>query len=112
MTILHNNRCGKSREVVNYLTQKGFEFSIIDYIKNPLSADELKNLCEKLNLKPIDIVRTNESIWKEQFKNQSLSDENLFNILQENPKLIQRPIVIFEGKAIIARPLDVLLPHL
>ena len=108
ITIYHNNRCGKSREAIEFLTQKGLEFEIVEYLKNPLSVNELQELILLLSIKPIELVRIKENIWVENFKGKTLTDEEIIKILSENPILIERPIVINGEKAIIARPKDLI----
>jgi arsenate reductase len=102
--IFHNNRCSKSRCALQYLEDSKLEFKIVHYLQDVPSVDELSNLIKKLGLKPIDLVRKNESIYKEQFKNGSYTDEKWLQILHEYPILIERPIVIQGNKAIISRP--------
>ena len=79
--IYHNNRCRKSREAVQYLTEKKIKFTIIEYLKVNLSIDEMTILISKLNIDPINLVRKNENIWKEKFKNLKHSDMNIINLL-------------------------------
>lgn len=103
-TIYHNPRCSKSRAGLAYLEAKGVEFQVIDYLKNPLSKKKLKDLLMKMNLKPIEIVRTQEDLYKSDFKNKNFTDDEWISILIENPKLIQRPIVAKNNKAVLAQP--------
>ena len=107
--IYHNPRCRKSREALKYLQDKGYDFEIKDYIKNLLSLEELVELIESLNIKPIELVRKNEAIWKENFKNKDLDDNQIINALSKYPKLIERPIVTKGKSSIIAKPIDKLL---
>lgn len=109
LTIYHNARCSKSREALALLTKQGIETEVIEYLKTPLTKKILKNLLMKLNLKPIDIIRTNEDIFKKKFKGKNFINEEWIQILIENPTLLQRPIVVDEYKAIIARPPESLL---
>ncbi len=102
--VYHNNRCGKSREAIALLEQLGKEFEIIKYLDNPPTFEELENLLNKLNYKPIDLVRQKESIWIANFKGKDLTDSQIISALAENPILIERPIVIIGDKAIVARP--------
>ncbi len=81
-------------------------FQIINYIDNPLSEEDLKELVKKLNIKPIDLVRQKETIWKENYKNKSLTDQQIINTLAKHPILIERPIVIKGDKAIIGREIE------
>lgn len=102
--VYHNNRCGKSREAIALLEQSGKEFEIIKYLDNPPTFEELENLLNKLNYRPIDLVRQKESIWIDNFKGKDLTDSQIISALAENPILIERPIVIIGDKAIVARP--------
>lgn len=72
--ILHNNRCSKSREAINFLDEKGVDCQIRYYLEEPLSAKEIKDLLKKLGLKPKDIIRTGETIWKEEFSGKNFTD--------------------------------------
>lgn len=103
-TVLHNSRCGKSREAIKVLEESGKEFEIREYLKETLSKDELKEVLKKLNLNPIDIVRTNEEEWKVNFKGKEMSDDDILNAMIEFPKLIQRPIVTDEKSGVVGRP--------
>lgn len=102
--IYHNSRCSKSREGLQILAESGKDFEVIEYMKDKVSVDELKNLIEKLKIQPIDLVRKNETIWKENFKGKELSDQEILGAMAEFPNLIERPIVIHNGKAVIGRP--------
>lgn len=103
-TIYHNARCKKSREGLEILKESGKEFQIREYLKDPLSEDELKEILGKLSIKPIQLVRTNEKVWKDEFKDRDLNDDELVRVMIENPKLIERPIVENDMKAVIGRP--------
>jgi arsenate reductase len=109
ITIYHNPRCSKSRECNVLLENTNKEVSVINYIKEPLTSSEIKKLIDLLNLRPIELVRTNEAIWKEQFKGKDLTDDQVVDALQKHPKLIQRPIVVNGNKAVIARPAEAAL---
>ena len=104
--IYHNPRCTKSREALALLTSEGKEFETIKYLENPLSEKELKEILKLLNIPAIDLVRKNELIWKESYKNKKLSEAQIISALIKNPKLIERPIVINGNKAAFGRPLD------
>lgn len=104
--ILHNNRCTKSRGALKFLDEKGQEYNVRYYLEKPLSVDEIKDLLQKLNLKVNDIIRTNEALWKENFAGESFSEGDLIEILAENPKLLQRPIIIKDNQAVIGRPTE------
>ncbi|MDD3003720.1 arsenate reductase family protein [Flavobacterium sp.] len=104
--VYHNNRCGKSREAVQKLEQSGKEFEIIKYLEHPPTFEELKELLTKLNYQPLDLVRQKESVWIENFKGKNLSDDAIIHAMIEFPILIERPIIIFENTAIVARPVE------
>ena len=110
--IYHNPRCRKSREALKYLKDKEYDFEVRDYIKNLLSIEEIVELIESLKIKPIELVRKNEAIWKENFKNKDLDDNQIINALSKYPKLIERPIVTKGKSSIIAKPIDKLLNFL
>jgi arsenate reductase len=78
-------------------------------LKNPPSEKELRHILTMLGFKPIQLVRKNESIWKENYKNRELIDDEIVKAMCENPKLIERPIVIKGNKAVLGRPADNIL---
>jgi len=102
--IYHNNRCSKSRSALKLLHESGKPVEIINYLEHIPSVKELTKIIKLLKIKPIELVRKNEAIWKENFKNQEFSDKELIDIMIKNPKLIERPIVINDNKATIGRP--------
>ena len=104
LKIYHNPRCSKSRQGLEIFEASGEKFDLIKYLDNPPSYMELAAILGKLNLKPIELIRKNESIWKEQFKGKELSDEELIEAMIKNPKLIERPIVVKDNKAVLGRP--------
>lgn len=104
ITILHNPRCGKSREGVALLEDSGKAFKVHNYLQHPLNESELTVLIQKLNIPPIAVVRQKEKIWVEQYKHKILSDVEIIKVIAEHPILLVRPIVINENKAIIGCP--------
>ena len=104
MKIYHNPRCRKSREGVQYLTDKGVKFEIIEYLKDNLSKETIQILLNKLNITALELIRKNEKIWKENYKDKSLSEKELGEVLHKEPKLIERPIIECENLAVIGRP--------
>ncbi|MES2411295.1 MAG: ArsC/Spx/MgsR family protein [Bacteroidota bacterium] len=106
LQILHNPRCGKSRDCLAFATDSEAEFEIINYIESPLSVDELKALIKKLKIKPIELVRQKEPIWIEKYQGKSMNNTQLIKALAKYPILMQRPIVIDSDKAIIGREID------
>ena len=103
--VYHNPRCTKSRECLAFLEETGKEYEIVKYLENIPTYEELKGIIEKLNIKPIELVRRKEKIWTENFKDKIFSDEEIIQAMISNPTLIERPIVINGNKAVIARPL-------
>jgi len=108
LQILHNPRCGKSRECLAFATESKLPFEVIHYLENPLSSEEIKELIQKLNIKPLELVRQKEPIWMEQYKGKSMTNLQIINALAKHPILMQRPIVIDGDKAIIGREMDTL----
>lgn len=109
ITIYHNPRCTKSREGVCLLEEKGLAFETVKYLDETLTKSELISIIEKLNIKPIELVRTKETVWKENFKDKELSDDEVIAIMLQNPILIERPIIINGDKAVIGRPTEKIL---
>ena len=104
ITIYHNPRCAKSRAGLKYLVDNNIEHQIIQYLKKDLSADDIKILAVKTGLKPKELVRTQEDYFKKNLKGKEFSDKEWFEIIAENPKLLQRPIVVNGDKAVLAQP--------
>jgi len=110
--IYHNPRCRKSREGLQIIENSGKEFEIIKYLEDIPSEEELAKIIKKLNINPIQLVRKNEKVWKENFKGKDLSDHEIVKAMIENPKLIERPIVINNNKAVIGRPPETILGYI
>lgn len=106
ITIYHNSRCSKSREGVCFLENTKKPFQIINYLENIPTKEELKELLQKLNISPIELVRKKETIWISNYKNKNLTDDEIIQAMIDNPKLIERPIVVNGNKAVIARPTE------
>ena len=102
--IYHNPRCSKSREGLTIVQESGKKFEIVEYLKETPTFEELSSILSLLEITPIELIRKNEAIWKEKYKGTELSSDELITAMIENPKLIERPIVINNGKAIIGRP--------
>ncbi|MCA0133473.1 arsenate reductase (glutaredoxin) [Winogradskyella alexanderae] len=109
ITIYHNPRCRKSREGLQLLENSGQPFEVVKYLENQLSFSELKNLIKKLGVKPEDLVRKNEAIWKSEYKGKIMTDDEIIEAMVTNPKLIERPIIVNGKKARIGRPADKIL---
>ncbi len=107
--IYHNPRCRKSREALNYLNECGYSVEIIKYFETKLTSKDISTLLNKINLKPIEITRKNEIIWKKKFSKMNLKEDELIDVLSENPSLIERPIVEYENSGVLARPIENLI---
>ncbi len=106
LTIYHNPRCAKSREGLNYLREHGFAFEVVAYLENPLTANDLKRILMKLNLKPVQVIRTQEELFRKELKGRTFTDEEWIDLIVSNPKLLQRPIVEGRYKAVVAVPAE------
>lgn len=104
ITIYHNPRCTKSREALEIVSQKHDDYEVILYLKNPLNERQLENLVSLLNIEAKDLVRKNEMEWKNNYKGKQLSQKEIIIAMAKHPKLMERPIVINNKKAVIARP--------
>jgi arsenate reductase len=104
--IYHNPRCSTSRAGLEYLKATGKDFEVVKYMENVPTANELRYLINALAMRPIDLIRKKESVWKENFLGKTLSDEALVQAMLKYPKLIERPIVINGNKAVIGRPTE------
>ena len=106
ITIYHNPRCGKSRDCLAFIETSEKKFEIIKYLETPLTFNELEEIIRKLKINPIELIRKNETIWKENFKGKELTDSEIIQTMVDYPILMERPIVVYNDKAIIARPLE------
>ncbi len=104
MKIYHNPRCRKSRETLALIESAGKSVELILYLEEMPSKKELKETIGLLGIKPIDLIRKGEKIFKEQYKGKSLSDAQWIDAMIKHPKLMERPIVVKGKKAIIGRP--------
>lgn len=103
--IYHNPRCSKSRETLELLEEGKVDLEITKYLETPITEVELKKILELLKVKPIDICRTGETLFKDRGLSKTDSDETIFQAILKNPILLERPIVIKDNsKAIIGRP--------
>jgi arsenate reductase (glutaredoxin) len=103
-TIFHNPRCTKSRETLALLEQNGVQPRIVEYLKTPPTAAELKAIVAKLGIEPEQLVRKGEEIYKSQYAGKSLTDAQWIEAMATHPVLIERPIVVKGPRAILGRP--------
>jgi arsenate reductase (glutaredoxin) len=109
LTIYHNPKCSKSRETLALLRAHRVEPRIIEYLKTPPTAAELKSVVAKLGIRPEELVRKGEPVYKSKYAGCSLSDAEWIEAMVKNPILIERPIVVAGRKAAIGRPPDSVL---
>ncbi|HEY4641427.1 MAG TPA: arsenate reductase (glutaredoxin) [Thermoanaerobaculia bacterium] len=101
---LHNPRCSKSRAALELVRDSGTELPVREYLREPLSIDELRDLVRTLGVRPIDIVRRGEAVYAELGLSEATADEDLLRAMAEHPILIERPIVVRDGRAVVGRP--------
>ncbi len=107
MTVVyHNPRCSKSRCSIEYLQNKGIEFKIARYLETTLTVAELTDIIGLLGIKPVELIRKVEDLYKSEYKGKMFSDAEWIQIMAENPVLIERPIVVHNNKAVVARPVE------
>ncbi len=104
ITFYHNPYCSKSRQALNLLEEEGETIEVVRYLENPPSHQELKQVIELLGIEPIELVRKQESEWKENYKGKKLTDDEIIDAMIKYPKLIERPIAIKGTHAVIGRP--------
>ncbi|MDA9724914.1 arsenate reductase (glutaredoxin) [Gammaproteobacteria bacterium] len=103
--LFHNPRCSKSRQALNLLEKEKENFEVFMYLDEKLEKDFLKEIIQKLGMSPRDLLRTGESVYKENnLKDSNISEEEIINLMIEYPKLIERPIYVKGSKAIVGRP--------
>ena len=103
--IYHTPRCSKSRQTLEILNRKNLDIDIVEYLKSPLDINEISNLLKKLGYTARDLLRKGEDVYKnENLSDKSLTEDFLIDMMSKNPILIERPIVVSNGKAVIGRP--------
>jgi len=108
MKIYHNPRCRKSREAINFLKENNIQHTQVLYMKNGISKKEIESIIKKLKIKPKSLLRTQEKIWKELYKNKDIGKKELIDILCEYPHLIERPIIVDQDSGVIGRQIETL----
>ena len=103
-TIYHNPRCSKSRQTLELLQEQGIEPDIIEYLSSPPSEAELDGILTKLGMEPEALMRKGEDEYKQHFKGRDLSRAETISLMVQYPKVIERPIVVNDGKAAVGRP--------
>jgi arsenate reductase len=103
--IYHNPDCTKSGLTLELLKKKGFTPTVIEYLKAPPTPEQLKDILARLGFAPRDLMRKGEAVYTElKLDNVALSNDELIDCMIEHPILIERPIVLANGKAAIGRP--------
>lgn len=104
--IYHNPRCTKSRQALALLEEKKENIEVIEYLKSNPTKAELSELVEMLGIKPLELIRKGEKVFKEEFKGKEWSDQQWIDAMVAHPILIERPVVVKNGKAAIGRPIE------
>ena len=112
LTIYHNPRCRKSREAINFLEEKGVSFNVVKYLDQSFDVNSLGEVLKKIDMKPSEILRRNEILWKKEYDCNNLSEDQILELLVEQPRLIERPIVTFGEKGVLARTIESLIEFL
>jgi arsenate reductase len=105
-TVYHNPRCSKSRCAIQILDEMQAEYEVVEYLKKPLSADELRTILSQLKIPASELIRKSEPDYKENFKGKELDENQWIEAMVRFPKLIERPIVTRNGEAVVARPVE------
>lgn len=106
ITIWHNPRCSKSRAALEVLEQKDLDINVVKYLETTPSKKEIKEVLQMLGMGARNLMRTKEDIYKELNLKDENDEEKLIDAMVENPKLIERPVIIKDGSAVIARPIE------
>jgi len=106
ITIWHNPKCSKSRNAATLLEERGIEAEVVKYLDTPPSQEEIKAVLTMLGISARELMRTKEAIYKELDLKNVADEEKLIKAMAEHPKLIERPVVIKNGKAAIGRPIE------
>jgi arsenate reductase len=109
LTIYHNPRCGKSRATLTLLQEHGLTPRIVEYLQSPPSAAELKAIIAMLGIRPEQLVRKGEEIYRNRYAGKTLSDDQWIAAMVRDPILIERPVVVHGNRAVIGRPPEAVL---
>lgn len=112
VTVWHNPRCGKSRDALKVLEENGCESEIVKYLDDTPSAQEIKDTLKILGISARELMRTKEAIYKELDLKNETDEDKLIEAMAQNPKLIERPVLFKDGKAIIGRPTEIIAEFL
>jgi arsenate reductase (glutaredoxin) len=109
IVVYHNPRCSKSRFALDFFTERQLDFTVVDYLKALPTKADLTTIIEQLGIEPEALIRKGEEEYKLHFKGKSLSNDEWIEAMLQFPKLIERPIVVVGGKAVVARPTERIL---
>ncbi|QMU58216.1 MAG: arsenate reductase (glutaredoxin) [Boseongicola sp.] len=109
VTIWHNPRCSKSRQTLALITERSVSPIVRNYLQDAPNEDEIRDVLEKLKIPAINLMRTGEKLFRELGLTKDADEGNLIRVMAENPILIERPIVLANGKAAIGRPPEAVL---
>lgn len=112
MKLYHNNRCSKSRCALDWLQENNFDFEVVEYLKTPPTKAELQAILTQLEKQPSELVRKSEEEYNLYIKDKQLNEEEILDLMLQFPKLIERPIVVWDNNAVVARPLELLTEKL
>ncbi len=108
-TIYHNPRCRKSREALQLLQEKNLKFKVVKYLDENFDKQSLGIVLDIIGKKPSDALRKNEEIWKKQLNSKNIGEDEILELMIQHPKLIERPIIVYGNKGVMARPLENLI---
>lgn len=108
LTLIHNHNCSKSNAALKILEAANVSYSVRNYLVDPLEYQELVELLALLQLPAINLVRTKDPLWLDNYAGQNFSENELLQLLVKEPVLLQRPILVFDHKALIARPTELI----
>ena len=109
VTIYHNSRCSKSRQALSILNENHADIEVVQYINEPVSKETIKSLLQHLGYTADQLLRKNEQAYKDLIKGKTLTENAIIDIMLAHPKLIERPIVVCEKEAFVARPPELVL---
>lgn len=104
LEIYHNPRCSKSRIGLKFLEENSIDYQVINYIKEGISEQKIKELARKINVPIVELLRTHEELFQKEFKDKTFSEDEWAKVIAENPRLLHRPIVVNKEKAVWAQP--------
>lgn len=107
--IYYNPRCSKCRDTAALVREHGYNTELIEYLTTPPGKEELRGLLKKLGMKPLELIRTGEAVFKENYAGRTLSDEEWLDALLAHPVLMERPVVVRGNRAVVARPAEKVL---